>query len=452
MRSVNSRLIERILGVLASGLVAGASCGGQSVSDSPSSGTGGTTNDPATGGGTNPTGGRQVQPPNTGGVPSPPGTGGVPSPPGTGGVPNPPSTGGAPSGGMSNASGGLPANCQGNPVGVCCTNEMCVAPDKVAEAFPAAMLGSGGDSGGSGGSAGASEQAGAAGEGSVAPLSCPVFEANWLCGWIHDPPTEKDGLCCYAVTSGTCCGRPFLVEGESRVAPVRRGKGWSGDARAIDPTALEARTRAALAEGWLEDARLEHASVAAFARFVLQLLSLGAPRSLVERAQAAIGDEIRHAAICFELASRYAGVELEPGPLPLDGVLAGDDLAGIAALVVREGCVGETVAAAIAAEQAHLASDPTLAALLDSIAEDETRHAELAWAFVQWAVATGGVPVRAAVERAFETAARCSTTCTGASNDDPLATHGRLGHDARTALALQIQRTVIEPCGRALLA
>lgn len=320
---------------------------------------------------------------------------------------------------------------------------MCVAPEKVAETFPAAMLGSAGDSGDVGG-------AGAGGDGGATGLACPVFKANWTCGWINEPPTEKNGLCCYNVTSGTCCGRPFLIDGEARVAPVRRGAGWRGALRAIDPTGLDAHTRAALAEGWLEDARLEHASVAAFARFVLQLLSLGAPRSLVERAQAAIGDEIQHAALCFELASRYAGAELEPGPLPLGGVFGGEDLADIAALVVREGCVGETVAAAIAAEQARLAHDPALAGLLAAIAEDELRHAELAWAFVQWAMATGSLPVRAAVERAFEASPR-STTCSAAGHDDPLATHGRLGHAARAALALQIQTTVIDPCRRALL-
>lgn len=82
----------------------------------------------------------------------------------------------------------------------------------------------------------------------------------------------------------------------------------------------------------------------------------------------------------------------------------------------------------------------------------ETRHAELAWAFVQWAIATGGAPVRSAVERSFEDAAPRSTTCTDSSHVDPLATHGRLGHAARAALALQIQTTVIEPCARALLA
>jgi hypothetical protein len=47
---------------------------------------------------------------------------------------------------------------------------------------------------------------------------------------------------------------------------------------------------------------MEHASVAAFARFTLDLLALGAPADLVQSAQQALGDEIAHAELCFGLA------------------------------------------------------------------------------------------------------------------------------------------------------
>lgn len=460
MQDVNRRLVARILGVLASGLVAGASCAGQTSPDEPGSGTGGTGGVSSTGGVGDPAGGVAGEPGVTGGVSNEQAqTGGEPSvSAGTGGMPTDggvDGAGGVTTGGMKSASGAggrLPSNCYDSGVGVCCTREQCVAPDEVAEAFPGAMLGSGGEGGSASDAAPAAGQANSpGGEGA---LGCPVFKANWLCGWITDPPTERDGLCCYTVTSGSCCGRPFVVAREARVAPVQRGAGWSADAGAVELRGLDAATRNALARAWLDDARMEHASVAAFARFVLQLLSLGAPRTLVDRAQAAIGDELRHAALCFELAGRYAGESFEPGPLPLDGALAAEDLPAIAALVVTEGCVGETVAAAIVAEQARLAEDPALAALLASIAEDETRHAELAWAFANWALRTGGAPVRRAIERAFADAAPSDdqAPCAQSSTADPLAAHGRLGPRARAQLAAQTYQSVIAPCARALFA
>jgi hypothetical protein len=85
---------------------------------------------------------------------------------------------------------------------------------------------------------------------------------------------------------------------------------------------LDPDTRAALACEWLDDARLEHASVASFARFVLELLALGAPAELVHFAQRALGDEIDHARRCFSLASRYAQEPLGPAALQVDGALA----------------------------------------------------------------------------------------------------------------------------------
>jgi hypothetical protein len=48
---------------------------------------------------------------------------------------------------------------------------------------------------------------------------------------------------------------------------------------------LDPRTRAALARAWAQDGVEEHASIAAFARFTVLLLSVGAPPDFVEAAQ-----------------------------------------------------------------------------------------------------------------------------------------------------------------------
>jgi hypothetical protein len=130
----------------------------------------------------------------------------------------------------------------------------------------------------------------------------------------------QDGLCC-AVLSGTehCCdGRPFFVGGHARTAvPVERAE-WAAP---LTPAVLGLTDaeRDALAGAWCDDGLMEHASVASFARFALQLVAVGAPPQLLVDTQQAIRDEIEHARLCFGLASAYAGRKLGPGPLGADG-------------------------------------------------------------------------------------------------------------------------------------
>src|SRR5690606_23842857 len=87
---------------------------------------------------------------------------------------------------------------------------------------------------------------------------------------------------------------------------------------------------------------MENASVAAFARFTLQLLSLGAPAALIEASNQALIDETRHARKCFALASAYAGDAVGPGALPLEGALENTNWEAILEATVLEGCIGET--------------------------------------------------------------------------------------------------------------
>ena len=68
---------------------------------------------------------------------------------------------------------------------------------------------------------------------------------------------------------------------------------------------------------------------------------------------------------------------------------------------VREGCVAETLGALIAAERAREADSGFLKSALHRIANDEARHAVLAWRTVKWALERGGDEVREAVMSAF---------------------------------------------------
>ena len=103
---------------------------------------------------------------------------------------------------------------------------------------------------------------------------------------------------------------------------------------------------------WAESAQFEHASIGSFAKFSLHLLAVRAPPELLYACHDAARDELKHAELCFGLASRYARRPLGPGPLPLPvHVLGATDLASVLRAAIEEGCVGETLASLEAAEE-----------------------------------------------------------------------------------------------------
>jgi len=219
--------------------------------------------------------------------------------------------------------------------------------------------------------------------------------------------------------------------------------------------ALPEATRRAIVLYWTRAARMEHASVAAFSRFSLQLLAVGAPPSLIEEAHRAALDEIKHAELCFSLATTYAGYSIGPGPLPVDQRALTDwDLPSIAVSTVEEGCVGETIAAIEAEAAAELTEDEAVRAVQRRIFEDESRHAELAWRFVRWAVQGGGAPVRTAIREAFErTMNRFGAAGPLESiHEQRLEAHGILSERRKQMLRAQIMNEVIRPALAVLLA
>ncbi|MCY1005772.1 ferritin-like domain-containing protein [Nannocystis pusilla] len=282
------------------------------------------------------------------------------------------------------------------------------------------------------------------------PELCPDFGFQLACG-----PLAVEGECCHVVEYSWNCtdGRPFLVEGTARTAAPARRRDWLADPSGPAPAfvaALAPAARAELAALWTADALAEHASVASFARFTLQLLAHGAPPGLVQEACAAQLDEVLHARLTFALAADYAGAPIGPGPLATDDALDGPgDLAAVIAAVVREGCVGETLAAAELDLAARTCEDPALAATLRRIADDEQRHAALAWRTVQWALGRGGPALRRVVAEAL--AVRIAAPPPDHLDPALMRRHGRLPAGERVALAAQCMRSVVLPCARALL-
>jgi hypothetical protein len=112
--------------------------------------------------------------------------------------------------------------------------------------------------------------------------------------------------------------------------------------------------------------------------------------------------------------------------------------------------VGETVAAIEAAEQLAHASDPVVRSVLSRISEDETRHAELAWRFVAWALEQQP-SLRVLAAREFE---RHLATPVSFSDDSELdlSRHGVLSERTRAGIRRRVLDEVVRDAANALVA
>jgi hypothetical protein len=174
---------------------------------------------------------------------------------------------------------------------------------------------------------------------------------------------------------GCYTGRPFIARGDSIV--VSNASASTDDERA---------------GRWVSQGLGEHASVASFAAFSLQLMVNGAPFSLLSGAAKANADEVRHAEQSFALASRFAGHPITAEPFPRHAIssLVPQSLEELAEAAFREGCIAETLSVFAAARQVdenHVVDDEERA-VLTGIVRDEARHSALAWRTVAWATAT----------------------------------------------------------------
>ena len=72
-----------------------------------------------------------------------------------------------------------------------------------------------------------------------------------------------------------------------------------------------------LSDFWLRTARLEHASVASFHQFALDLMKFGASPELLMRTNKAILDEISHAKAAFAITEGILNQAVSPGDFPM---------------------------------------------------------------------------------------------------------------------------------------
>ena len=175
---------------------------------------------------------------------------------------------------------------------------------------------------------------------------------------------------------------------------------------------------------WLaRAAHLEAASIVAFVHLATDLAHLGAPRVLIHAALAAAADEVRHARVLRALA----GVEV---PVARVAAYQPASLRALAIENAAEGCVRETLGAAVNLWQAQHARDPVIRAAFARIAEDEVRHAALSWQIHAWAMAR-----LAPADAADVTAARRHALASFAGEDIDAASRAALGLPDRAQLS-----------------
>ena len=224
----------------------------------------------------------------------------------------------------------------------------------------------------------------------------------------------------------------------------------------LDLSAMDPQHRAWNAQRWAQCARMEHASVASFSKFSLQLMALGAPPELLTQCHQAALDEIQHARISFALASRLQGSPLGPGPLPLQGDVIGElSLLRVCEETAVDGCIEESLAAAEAHAAGSEARDPAIVAALAIIERDEARHAELAWGVVGWALSFGDPAVATGVRRAFEVAldgVQAAAECGDPRGEEGYGGHGQLPTSQRLRVRARTAQEVLRPAVEELFA
>jgi hypothetical protein len=170
------------------------------------------------------------------------------------------------------------------------------------------------------------------------------------------------------------------------------------------------------AANWLaRAAHDEAASVHAFLALADELTAHGASPELLARIITAADDERRHAALVTDLALQHGATI----PTPIIAPAPPRDLLALAVENMVEGCVRETWAALSAAHQSHHALTPELRNLYQTIAADETRHAELAWSIHTWLIGQLSAASQAMVAAARRQAIHQLRTSLAALPDEP---------------------------------
>lgn len=194
------------------------------------------------------------------------------------------------------------------------------------------------------------------------------------------------------------CGRPFRLARRVRLASPRGGSASLPQAPSVEQEVDPRHARM-----WRDMGLAEHASIATFAQLVQDLMALGAPLHLLSATQAALADEIRHARVCFDVATRlgetcarpHRFAALRAGRLPsTESIL----FAKVAREALIDGVLGEGTASAVLLACSRSTPPNELTGIYNQLGKDEGRHAEVAWSILTFCLEHGPSDMPARLE------------------------------------------------------
>lgn len=190
--------------------------------------------------------------------------------------------------------------------------------------------------------------------------------------------TVATGFLLFVVSGAAAAGRPLRVPGQTHAetAPI-----FMRSLRRSNKHAPNDVMRTRAFEYWGREAGAECASIPAFLALARDLRRASAPTNLVRAALRAAQEEAHHTRLCLGLAERHGDVLLD-AMLPAIPESADENAASLLERLVLEafwdGCVAEGSAAAVARRNASQVKDVSTRLALQTIARDETEHANLA--------------------------------------------------------------------------
>lgn len=226
---------------------------------------------------------------------------------------------------------------------------------------------------------------------SDAVLAAVLGEAEIGCWMEFDASTQLHGSRIRVIEGGYEIETNFSCYGEASTAithvdanaNVQRLQKLAFCLGRRPDTLLAPRANAAANElgGYFSTAAwLEAASVFAFERLTRELTRLAAPHTLIQAALRSTLEEISHARMMQAFALQFGGARTAPE-------LSRGHTRSMLAIALEnatEGCVRESYGALLACHQALAARDASLRAVMQQIAQDELRHAQLAWQIAAW--------------------------------------------------------------------
>jgi hypothetical protein len=140
---------------------------------------------------------------------------------------------------------------------------------------------------------------------------------------------------------------------------------------------------AAVAEMWDFRARAEGATAAQYQSLARRLRAGGAAATVVERVAAAASDEVRHGALCAQMAAHFGHPpdSITPPGVPRVAPHDLEDGARLAYEMVALFCVSESINATLLLRSWQKAEHPETRALLHRLLADEVEHSRIGWAY-----------------------------------------------------------------------